>query len=241
MTWGRIDSQWVFESGLKDLPAGVLEGTHIAALKVLLTIGAYLHYPTNKSKLSITDFEEVTGLSRPQVLKGIKKLVDIGVIEKDRTGYIHVYKLHISDDRRWAKVPKDKITKSLRSLPNKGYTALAALKILVLLLVLRSKHDDRSRISHVKIVEYTGIATGKVRAGIDHLCNHHFLHLYLDDSRSKGEGRYAHSYQLLGDFIGSFRDKESLDSRRPVEAMKEDKKLAKARDAQRRSFQPQHL
>lgn len=241
MTWGRIDSRWVIEKGLKGLTAGNFEGEHIAALKVLLTIGAYVDYSTNKSTLSLTDFQEVTGLSRPQVLKGIRRLQELEVIEKDASGHIHTYKLHISDAGRWAKVPKGKITNDLSSLPNKGSSALAALKILVLLLVLRSPRDNLSNIGHLKIVEYTNIATNKVKAGIDHLINHRFIHIHHVDAPSKGEGRYSNSYRLLGNFTGFSKDEGSRDSRRPVEAMREDRKLKKALDEQGRSVMPQHL
>lgn len=202
MSWARMDSTWVRDGGLMALRAGADTGANTAALKVLLAIGAHTHFSTCEVALSLADFELVTGLSRPQVIKGIRVLKELRVVTVDQTSHIHGYKLENAHEPPWSKVPTDKIRARLQHLPNRGETALAALKILVLFLVFRDGATNRATISHDKIVAYTGIRPKHVRAGVDHLVNHEFVHVHLEEKFGQTNGRPTHSYELLARFDG---------------------------------------
>lgn len=202
MSWARMDSSWVRDGRLHWLRTGAATGASIAALKVLLTIGAHTHFDTCEAELSLADFELVTGLSRPQVIKGIRMLEGLHVISVRKTSHIHVYKLENAHEPPWSKVPTDKIRARLKHLPNRGETALAALKMLVLFLVLRDGSNNRATVSHEKIVIYTGIRTNHIRAGIDHLVNHEFVHVHLEEKFGRVTGRPTNSYELLARFDG---------------------------------------
>lgn len=202
MSWGRMDSGWIREKRLVGFQAGAHTGRSLAALKVLLAIAAYVAYDSASAALSYGDLALVTGLSRPMVIRGVARLEEAGLIEVTRGQGINTYRLVDATTPPWSKVPLDLIEKQLQRLPNRGQSALAALKILLVLLVFRGNHDSRTSIGHRAIVEYTGIRPAHVRAGVDHLVNHGFVHLDADDQFTKHVGHPVHIYTIRGRFYG---------------------------------------
>ena len=88
--WVRND-----DLGLKKFSGGKNAGTSISALKCILGISVSIDFWTRKAKLSVSDLEALTGLSRPMVIRGLKELVELGIVVVDKTAHVHEYELTV--------------------------------------------------------------------------------------------------------------------------------------------------
>jgi len=60
-------------------------GSAIAAIKCLLAIALSNEKLFSTADVSITELEMITGLSRPMVIRGIKKLEEMEIVRVERT------------------------------------------------------------------------------------------------------------------------------------------------------------
>jgi len=117
-TWWVRDGQL----GIQKFGGGKNAGANIAALKCILGISTSIDFWTRKAKLSISDLEALTGLSRPMVIRGLKGLVELGIVKVDKTAHVHEYELTTSsNDDGWGKIPYERVRKQLPEIPNRGW------------------------------------------------------------------------------------------------------------------------
>lgn len=189
------------EVGLKRFTGGGSSGGSIAALKCLL--GILLSDFSNQAiRASYTDLEAITGLSRPMVIKAVRKLEEEGIIVVTRGGNGNVYQLvYSSSDKGWAKVPYDRLKQSLCRFPNRGEASLSALKIYIYILALRPNPTREVKVTHNTIRDRTGLQKNRIRPGIDLLINHILIHVHrVEEVIIKGkEQRGNNIYTILGD------------------------------------------
>ena len=81
-TWWVRDAQM----GIQKFGGGKNAGSNISALKCILAISTSIDFHSRKAKLSISDLEALTGLSRPMVIRGLQGLAELGIVEVDKTG-----------------------------------------------------------------------------------------------------------------------------------------------------------
>lgn len=195
-TWWARDEQ-----GLKRFRGGSSAGASIAALKCLLAITLMSDYSTQKARVSYSGLMDLTGLSRPMIPGAINKLESEGMIEVHRKAYINVYQLlATTKDYYWAKVPYDKVRRTLGEIPNKGEVPLAALKIYIQLLANRWNNTREVEISYDKLRDYIGIQKHRIRPGLDILFSHTLLHVKKVEGIEQGSSGQAHNvYTVLGD------------------------------------------
>lgn len=198
--WGSFPTWWVKARLLKQLDAHANTiGTHIAALKLYLAIALLVDFNTRAATLTYDELIEWTNLSRPMLRPGLTVLEETGVLRIVRE-YRHRYEqVTLIDDPRFMKIPKARARKALRSLPNRGASVLAALKIYLTLLHVRDSRGIAATISHEKMQDYTGVRPNKIRSGVDHLVAHDLVHVRQNDERST-PGRPVHTYDLRGLF-----------------------------------------
>src|SRR5690606_12909950 len=129
---------WIRKGLLRNASRGGSEtGTSIAALKCLAAVSGVINFYSCRGRLSFTEFETVTGLSRPMIQRGLKALEENGLLKVDR-GYANEYELLVDkEDWYWAKLPVDRLLKELSGIPNRGKVPLAALKIYLILVSVR--------------------------------------------------------------------------------------------------------
>ncbi|TOM29999.1 replication protein [Vibrio parahaemolyticus] len=162
-------------------------------MKCLLAMSVLIDFYTKDIDASITDFEKITGLSRPMVIKGISRLQNLGIIEVDKTNYRNNYKFVVkADDSRWAKVPLNITRKKLSQISNRGTAPFVALKVYITLLSLRRNEEVNIKLTHEKIREYTRVQPNQIRAGLDVLFSYSLLHLLPKEENMSNE------YQILG-------------------------------------------
>ncbi|WP_230857708.1 hypothetical protein [Vibrio fluvialis] len=185
---------WWFRNGklFSELKANQA-GEGIAVMKCLLAMSVLIDFYTKDVDASITDFEKITGLSRPMVIKGISRLQHLGIIEVDKTNYRNNYKFVVkADDSRWAKVPLNITRKKLSQISNRGTAPFVALKVYITLLSLRRNEEVNIKLTHEKIREHTRVQPNQIRAGLDVLFSYSLLHLLPKEENMSNE------YQILG-------------------------------------------
>lgn len=195
--FGRLPTWWSRYGDGHDLLLGRLKsndtGTGIAAMKCLLAISILIDFHSRIAEVSLTGLEELTGLSRPMVIRGLARLEDLGVVISDRDNRTNRYELTIeNDDAYWAKVPVDTVRRRLKTISNRGIAPFTALKLYITILNLRYKDRTTVQVMHDTLRDYTGIQTNQVRHGLDVLYSSSLIHLMPRDDRATNE------YQILG-------------------------------------------
>ncbi|MBD2850180.1 hypothetical protein [Acinetobacter baumannii] len=145
-------------SGLEYAPfsAGKLTGVHIAALKCLLAFGLKNNFKTKEVSLSLQQLSDLTGLSKPMVIRGIRRLIELGIVlklQQDKTNIVNKYKL-VFVDMRFTKIPYVHLVDRLANFPNKGVYVLTALKIYLILLQVRENNSKHVKISYSRLASY---------------------------------------------------------------------------------------
>jgi hypothetical protein len=131
------------------------------------------------ARLSYSDFQKITDRSRPKISGGLKKLVELNLIEADKAAKANVYKIVRYDpEKKWAKLP-------LKYLYGKNYPEIAvfhkfnfrskveldALKLYLLFIAFRNNELNHAIISYEKISQYTGISENNIRSAVSLLIN----------------------------------------------------------------------
>ncbi|WP_214282973.1 helix-turn-helix domain-containing protein, partial [Escherichia coli] len=107
-------------------------GTGIAAMKCLLALSVLIDFHSRIAEVSLSGMEELTGLSRPMVIRGLARLEELGVVVSDKDYRTNRYELTIkSNDSYWAKVPVDTVRKRLKTISNRGIAPFTALKLYI--------------------------------------------------------------------------------------------------------------
>lgn len=200
----KLPTWWFREEKLKCFQGGLKAGESIAALKVLISISLHADFHTREADISFSSLEEITGLSRPMVIKGVKKLEEEKIVHIDRTGNTNRYTMNIThNDAKWAKVPFNLVKNKLRHISNRGIPALGALKIYISLLALRDNHTPQVKISYEKIRSWTGLQSSHIRPSLDILFNHSIIHIQKSEELDfENDDKTAHNiYKIMGNLM----------------------------------------
>lgn len=200
----KLPTWWFREEKLKNFIGGQQAGESIASLKVLITIALHIDYHTLEAEVSFSTFEDITGLSRPMINRGVKKLELEKIVKVDRSGNTNRYILDSeSTDTRWAKMPLDLVKRKLRLIQNRGVPALGALKIYLSLLALRDNSTDQVKVSYEKIRNWTGLQATHIRPSLDILFNHSIIHIQKSEELDfDADDRSSHNiYRVMGNLM----------------------------------------
>lgn len=176
LRFSKCTSWWVRVENQKFFPGGQSAGTSIAGLKCLLALSLTLDFYSMESDKSITDIETLTGLSRPMVIKGLKHLESINLIEIIRGKYAHSYRvIESQEDIGWAKVPYQPVLRELKDLLNRGSVSLLVLKTYIYLLAIRLNTSTTVSASYETIRSHTQGQRSEIRRALDILVIHQLI------------------------------------------------------------------
>ena len=162
----------------------------------------------NLVSATYTDLEDMTGLSRTMISKGLRILEEIEAIKTEKDGNRSVYALQgIDEDGKWCAIPQDHLLdgadylKRLRGIREtiRRPASLYAMKMYILLLVFRDRRRNSTRISYNSISRYTGLRRDGISLGWQILASWQ-LGWLADDSEDplrKGERRH-NRYKIRG-------------------------------------------
>ena len=197
MNWSRCPTWWIMDKKLKELVGNKQPGNSLAALKCLVAISVCIDFNTCKSKLSYSDFEVLTGLSRPKVSIGITKLADLKIVLIDKSKYVNEYQLTLGsadgEEKGWTKLPVDRLRINLPEVSNRGIAPLAALKIYLTLAAVRPNNSESINISYETLTKYTGLQRKHIRKGLSVLYSSGLV-----DAEPPGDSHNSNAYKLLG-------------------------------------------
>lgn len=196
--FAKLNLWWTDEPFFKKVLNNRETGKGIAVLKTAIAIAMQSDFHSRESKISYSELENITGLSRPMVSKAIKILIEENIIELilidgkiKKRGQANIYRLldkapqgeedgdvfTLSKKKAngWTKIPYRPLLENLKNLPNKGVAGLGALKNYLIILKYRSNHLDFTQVTHEKFIEKCGIQSNKVKSSNDILFNHNLI------------------------------------------------------------------
>lgn len=183
-----------------NFPAGRTTGVSIAALKCLLVFGLRSDFHTRQCQISIDTIAELSGLSRPLVIDGIKHLVSIKLLEKSRQNNNKpaIYKLLEVSKTDFIKIPSTHLYINLRRIPNRGIEYLFALKAYIVLLQVRQRMFSSSNISYEGLSDYY-INKKYLSSALSLLVIYKFITIARDYSTSKDDSyiKTSNLYEIL--------------------------------------------
>lgn len=222
LQWSSFPRGWVRGTLKAFTAAGGQAGLNMAALRVYLALALKSDFKTKFASISWTDLEELTGLSRPTISRGIRRAAEFGLIKVDDSGHRHGYTLLGSTPAEggvipFARIPTVRLKAVLARLPARGRQALNCLKIYIALVTVRPRNTITVSMSHKKLVEWTGMQPREVRAAIDVLINHNLVHLGRTEFMSTA-GHPYNEYFLLGLSQSDEQSSKTSESERGVPA-----------------------
>ncbi|MDN8223095.1 hypothetical protein QZK02_13275 [Acinetobacter baumannii] len=185
----------------KDSPftPGRYTGRHIAAIKCLIALGLTNNYKTKLVKLSYSQLESLTGCSKPMVVEGIKILEKEGLILKvpqTKSNVCNEYQLIFPEKGNFVRLPYSYLRQILPDLPNKGVTALTALRIYLILLQIRPNHSPRVSITYNRLEDY-GINRKLIYKALEVLIASNLIRIHkAEDPNGLGYTKTCNQYQI---------------------------------------------
>lgn len=189
--FAKCPTWWVRDGLLSEFKGGKMAGQSIAGLKCLIAISLHIDFYSLTVQLSFSEFEKVTGLSRPMVAKGIFLIEKLGII-KVRRGYKNEYELTESpDDSGWGKLPVAYLKKELPSISNAGRVPLFALRLYMQLITDRPNTSSSMWMTHDTITAKAGTQPRDIKPSIDILINHYLISVARSEDADKPGRQYS--------------------------------------------------
>lgn len=180
-------------------PAGRTTGVSIATIKCLLVFGLYNDFRTKEVSLSLSQIEDVTGCSKPMVIEGIKQLCSYGIVTKVDQGKTNVKGKYIINfpSKRFTQIPHYFLCYELRNFPNKGITALVALKAYLILLKFRRNDTSHTEITYAGFARY-GINLKHLNKALAILISSNYISIFKQYNwDEKGYNKSCNNYKIL--------------------------------------------
>ncbi len=210
--FNRLPTWWVngFDSILKNefTSHGKYLGRNISALKCYLAIISKVIFETGISEISYSEIEDIGGISRPMIKKGLDhlvncKLISISKIEKTNKYHVNLKgncRLSINDTvdeyDKWAKLPRYIIQKNLKHLSSRGEISLLSLKIYIYLLSIRNNQSNEVSATYTKITDSLGIQRAKIKKSLSNLVVLELIS--ITQSESNGDFRGHNIFIIKG-------------------------------------------
>ena len=172
---------------------------------------------------TLSTLEDMTGLSRSMVLKGIRRATVANLIsyqpgDRRRRSSFTLIRQDEKVAGGWAKLPTIQVRDRIPRLPHRGTAALAALKIYLILIAARPNSNTVVGIRHETLRLKSGCQPNQVRPAISMLANEGLVHV-ITDALGDEHGNYrAQRYQLVGRLDAPRRWDASTASETPMGA-----------------------
>lgn len=215
MAWAKFPTQWVLNSGLRQIQWGTYKGDGTAALIVLIALAILRNrrgltttggIPPNDPTVVATydQLQAMTGISRAKLAAALKILLGSGIVERIGVTNPSVYRLPGVDiDGGWAKLPQSHLEKSgvltvLSHFTLRNPSEFEALKVYLLVVAFRNGRSGYAHIGYDKIVEHTGIQSNRVRRAKSFLIANDLIHAENDPEARPVQGRAPLRYKVIG-------------------------------------------
>lgn len=162
----------------------------------------------NRAMATYDELMAMANVSRAYVSKGLTLLEQMGAIKRAREGNRSVYELvGIGTPGQYCALPQEHLldrTSRMRLLDIcnqqiKRASSLHALKLYMVLLAFRSRHDNVARLGYPRIQEYTGMRREDIARAVNILSAAGVCKVARDDEVTLIKGQRNHNrYIMLG-------------------------------------------
>ena len=191
--WSKTPTTWIrYDDLLRKFKVSDI-GPSIAGLRLYMTLAMRANFkPTNELSLSgtvrvtYTELEHLTHMSRASVAAGVNKLKNVGLIELLNEGRDNIYHLVDYDDARgWGKLPKKYLygrtrhgeIEKIAAFSMRSRAHLNALKIYLLFIAFQTGRYGYALLSYDAITKYSGISREFIHPGISVLIDLHLINV----------------------------------------------------------------
>ncbi|WP_285404046.1 hypothetical protein [Luteibacter sp. ME-Dv--P-043b] len=204
MSFGQMPPGWIAAGGLTEFSGGAgVSGRMLAAAKCYLAIAGYRMAQTDDTVLSTSDFQAVTGLSKPMIFEGLTILDSMELITIDSRFAANTNAYRVGDlTAGFRKVPQDILAECLPLIPNRGIGGLDAVKLYIALLYYRDEATHSATVSHQSLRTITGIRPENITKAYSVLHTAGLVVVERMSSWSSNGGHPMNVYRLKGDFVG---------------------------------------
>lgn len=178
-------------------PAGRMTGDNIAAIKCLLIFGLRNDFYSKEVSLSLSEIEDATGCSKPMVVRGINQLISKGIVTKIDQGKTNIKNKYVLNfpSQKFTQIPYNLFFK-LKEFPNKGVTALVALKAYLILLKFRQNATSHTELSYSGFSKY-GINTKHLSKALAVLISSDYISIFKQYNRDEtGYNKSCNNYKI---------------------------------------------
>lgn len=209
--WAKMPCTWQANADFHECFDGYSAGETIAAMKLYICICLRALNSTDDPRAGTCDktlreLSALTGLSKPQVLRGTEVLKDLRLITV-RVGRPNRYRLlRYNRCPNWTKLPsaylfagsQGKEIRRLRGIPNRGTVAAAALRLYLYLASIRDR-KNKARVSYDRICEVLWVSRNTVSSAISLLVGNQLISVRgPGDSQEDMTVENSNQYWLLG-------------------------------------------
>lgn len=176
--WSRMPAWWSKE--IEDLRGGATSGRSQALLRVMLALATMT--PNGKSysvTSSVSVLMDRTGLSRPMVRVAIADATQRGWIRHTPGGGTQKSEYTLvcphfeaEEDGYYYKIPNAEVVSLIPKISHRGEKALAALKIYLILLIVRPNHSRVSLINVENLRDRAAVQWHSMRDALSILATH---------------------------------------------------------------------
>jgi hypothetical protein len=182
--WCKMPVYWQIDILAHETIRGAPVGATIAALKLYLCICTWANYKPNARfprtgcvDKRLDDYETMTGLSRPMVVAGFKLLEGWGFVEKLGRRPLIYGLTFFEDSPYWVQLyerplyggARKDVMHTLKEIPNRGNTALLALRLYLYLASIRDKTTDVAQVSYKQACAILGTTRNRLSSALSML------------------------------------------------------------------------
>nr|WP_311530880.1 hypothetical protein [uncultured Ralstonia sp.] len=211
--WAKMPCGWQTDFFVHHQINGMPAGQAIAALKIYIGLVCRATYRKRDdlpapgcARLTLSDLCELLDVSRPMVVAGIGRLLELELIEllEKRPAVYRLAKFETCD--YWTKLPSgylygaDSMRKlfKIADLSNRSGATLHALQLYLYLASVRDKHTLKATVSYTRMDDTLCMTRNEISRGLSLLISHSLIGSRLGDPDPATRKRPANVYWLQG-------------------------------------------
>lgn len=182
--WSKMPVSWQLDPEMHKTIARASQGEAIAALKLYIGFCLKANYGEKDGlpkkgcvRISLSQLEALTDLSRPMVVAGLKLLKEWDIVTSlgGRPAIYHI--IEYETTKTWAKLTNRPLygaremnrMRGLESMPNRHRTTLHALQVYLYLGSIRNKDTNRAQVGYKQMCAVLGMPRNRLSAAISML------------------------------------------------------------------------
>lgn len=211
--WAKMPCGWQTDPDKHDLIVDMPTGEAIAALKLYVGLCCKANFSARNdlpspgsTRITLSGLSELTGLSRPMVVAGIRGLRDLEIVEviEQRPA---VYRVKDYESANyWTKLPLAHLYGSrpsrrlvkLADMSNRSSATLHALQLYLYLASIRDRRSLKATVSYMRLEEVLHMSRNAISRGISMLVSHDLIGVRQGEIDPETLRPSANVYWLIG-------------------------------------------